>query len=826
MADRLAEAILEIRTDLSDTVKQLDSMKAKLEDTSKSTKNISQLFSLQEIKRWGKAGVDNVLKVGEAIADLGVRGAAVGDITGSFEALSEKAGQSADVLLGKMSEGVKETISNTDLMMMANKALGAGLVKSAEDMATLSAGARSLGKTTGIDTKTAFESLTQSIASGRTAQLRQLGLFVDSKVALEAYAKAHGIASGDLTDFQRAQALSSAAMDALRQRMQDIKPEAADFGELIDAGKAKLINFRDQLALAVSNSPVLQAGMLAIGKAVADGFGDGKDAIQVLMGVIEKLAIGLTYAADVAVSTARFIVVGFTEAKTIFSGFLSVMTGGVAQVAGLLASLAEKASGLPVVGEGFKAIEGSLTSLSITAATYSEAFQQQTNDNMAAVDAENATFDRLSEGVQKVREAMITAGDAHAKAAEKARTAAPDIAGDPILPRSIDNSAKIATLFSKLQSDLNTIGLTGVDQRIMQIESEYQAKVDEIERMKQITEAEKEAALTLAQDRWTKEVAIAQLGADQIRDTRLALEQTIALAQTTGTEQRLLQIQYAEQAEIQSLANLQIAYPVVYDQLVALVQQKYQQMTEAAQGHFDTVQQAAGAAGFQSRAELQHTAEVAQKTYEDMKRSGLYSYDTLQKAHAAAEKAKQEAQETTSLSAIQQYELIANAATSVLSAIFGKSKAAAIASIVINTAMAVMKAISQYGLPWGLVPAAASVALGAVQISKVNSQSTSGFAEGTPNLDFANFGTKFPTVLHKKEAVIPQGSGHLLAGEIADAMGDQKEPQTTGPPAGLTSGPVSLSGSIYIEGKRIGEALFELSKTGALRVQSTALVTT
>lgn len=51
-------------------------------------------------------------------------------------------------------------------------------------------------------------------------------------------------------------------------------------------------------------------------------------------------------------------------------------------------------------------------------------------------------------------------------------------------------------------------------------------------------------------------------------------------------------------------------------------------------------------------------------------------------------------------------------------------------------------------------------------------ESQQGFAWGTPNLDFAAFNKAGQSILaHGNEAIIPKGSGHQLAGEIAAAMG-------------------------------------------------------
>jgi hypothetical protein len=46
-----------------------------------------------------------------------------------------------------------------------------------------------------------------------------------------------------------------------------------------------------------------------------------------------------------------------------------------------------------------------------------------------------------------------------------------------------------------------------------------------------------------------------------------------------------------------------------------------------------------------------------------------------------------------------------------------------------------------------------------------------GFAVGTSGYDFQPFGSESLVKVHNDEAIIPKGGGHLLANEIADAMG-------------------------------------------------------
>ncbi len=62
-----------------------------------------------------------------------------------------------------------------------------------------------------------------------------------------------------------------------------------------------------------------------------------------------------------------------------------------------------------------------------------------------------------------------------------------------------------------------------------------------------------------------------------------------------------------------------------------------------------------------------------------------------------------------------------------------------------------------------------------------------GFAKGTPNLDFMNFGSVSPELLHNNEAIVPQGSGHRLASEIAAAMPGSGDPAMAGTLAAIQS---------------------------------------
>lgn len=99
-----------------------------------------------------------------------------------------------------------------------------------------------------------------------------------------------------------------------------------------------------------------------------------------------------------------------------------------------------------------------------------------------------------------------------------------------------------------------------------------------------------------------------------------------------------------------------------------------------------------------------------------------------------------------------------------------KFKALAIAGAIIATYSSIAKALAFYVWPFNLVAAAGAAAAGFANVNKIRS-SEPGFQEGTPRLDFQNFGNESRVAVHGREAIIPRGGGHQLAGEIASGLG-------------------------------------------------------
>jgi hypothetical protein len=119
-----------------------------------------------------------------------------------FQRLNEEIGNNAKTMLTTLADATGHTISNFDLMKSANLALSDGVKLTERDFGTLGRASRTLADATGGDTKAAFETLLDVMESGRTKALKNIGVTIDQKKALEDYAATLHKTAADLNDHE------------------------------------------------------------------------------------------------------------------------------------------------------------------------------------------------------------------------------------------------------------------------------------------------------------------------------------------------------------------------------------------------------------------------------------------------------------------------------------------------------------------------------------------------------------------------------------------------------------------------------------------------
>ena len=211
---------------------------------------------------------------------------------------------------------------------------------------------------------------------GTTTSIRQLGVFVDQKAALEAYAKSLGTTRGALTDTERATAFNIATLNELRGVIAAAGPQAADFGEIIAGWGTFLGNAKDRFAELISVSPVLMAGLQNLSDVMRRAFGgDQEDLIIKIVRGIERGAIMLLQFGKTALTAAGSIHRAFSVMKVQFFSVTTALTELVATVAEAQTFMLDLAAKMPKVGRSFDVARfaarrqaGDLRALNVTAA--------------------------------------------------------------------------------------------------------------------------------------------------------------------------------------------------------------------------------------------------------------------------------------------------------------------------------------------------------------------------------------------------------------------------------------------------------------------------
>lgn len=353
------------------------------------------------------------------IVALGQRGADVNDVQGAFNDLSKAIGSTGNQMLGALQQGTRNTIDNFTLMQTANKGLAAGVIRTSDDMKTLGSAAMVLADRTGGDAKQALEELSSALTTGRTRALAHYGVLVDSKQAVEDWALSHGRAKDSLSDVEQKQIAAAATLAELRRQLEAAGPQTNDFADNINVARTAVTNWKDALASAIASSPVVQAGMKAIGEATLGAFGKNQEErIQAIMGYVNKFAIGLTYGADVAITAAQTIHAGWNALKLIFSGVASVAVGSLEVMSKGLANFMEGLAALPLASQGVKNAAASVRDVANQFEGMRKSFVEQTKETLANGDAIDQTYGKMRAAVGNVRAAMIAAGNETVKVNE------------------------------------------------------------------------------------------------------------------------------------------------------------------------------------------------------------------------------------------------------------------------------------------------------------------------------------------------------------------------------------------------------------------------
>lgn len=253
MATSRLDLLLSARNNASPAVKQLAADLRGLDETAKNaSKGLGGLATA-----FGVAGVAALVtemgRAGLEMVELAGRAQRVED---AFQSLANQAGLSSREVLAELQGVSQGLISETDLMLAANRALIGGVADNAQELGDLMQIAIARARTFGRDAGDAFNRLIEGLAKAEVEVLDELGLTIRLEEATRRYADSIGVAVTDLDAQQRTQALVN---EVLRQAEGDLRDAGSQ--SLTTAEQVKTLKIAWQELRTVMGEQLAGAGI-------------------------------------------------------------------------------------------------------------------------------------------------------------------------------------------------------------------------------------------------------------------------------------------------------------------------------------------------------------------------------------------------------------------------------------------------------------------------------------------------------------------------------------------------------------------------------------
>lgn len=226
--DQSSKAFNSVGKNIGGVEKSLKSLKSNLQNMQPAFKKMATVGSV------AFAGIS--VAIGKTIKDA----TQMESIKTSFDDMTNSIGVSGAELMEKLKGASAGTINSTDLMLASNKAMALGVAKNMGEFTDLMEVARLKGRRLGLDTTQAFNDIVTGIGRGSPLILDNLGITIKLGEAQEQYAKSLGIATSELTENQKKEALKFAVMKAGKKELEEAGELTLTYAEQQQKLKAQL----------------------------------------------------------------------------------------------------------------------------------------------------------------------------------------------------------------------------------------------------------------------------------------------------------------------------------------------------------------------------------------------------------------------------------------------------------------------------------------------------------------------------------------------------------------------------------------------------------
>lgn len=226
-----------------------------------------------------------------AITTLGMEGSKLQGVEDAFDTLAKNAGTTGHALRESLTEGVKGTVDEMQLMQSTMKLMNSGMKVTTDQAEMMGSASRALGKAMGTDAKGGLELMSSALATGRTRGLSmQIGL-IDVKKGEEEFAKSIGATAKELNAEGQLEGKRLAILEATRSYLDRVGDSELSFKEKIQQAEVAVEEWFAALSKGVAASPQVNAALDAILNSLRNAFGgESQSLLETILGWINKFA--------------------------------------------------------------------------------------------------------------------------------------------------------------------------------------------------------------------------------------------------------------------------------------------------------------------------------------------------------------------------------------------------------------------------------------------------------------------------------------------------------------------------------------------------------
>lgn len=278
----------------------------------------------------------------------------------AFDHMADSVGESSEAILQALKKASAGTISESDLMLSANRAMTLGVARNTREFTILMEIARDRARTMGLTTTQAFDNIVTGIGRGSPLILDNLGLLINQTEANEAYAKELGKTASELSETEKKQALLNEVLRQGQTALDDSTQSTMTSKEVMQALTATISNTVASLGKAFL--PTIQT----VGKTittVVDAFNTWMDQNPLLA----RSLVFVTGGVGLLLTAMGGLILLLPRLASIQAGANAVMSGAALKTAAQTGALLAQASAHSLLAIATKGSQLALSGLGTAA---------------------------------------------------------------------------------------------------------------------------------------------------------------------------------------------------------------------------------------------------------------------------------------------------------------------------------------------------------------------------------------------------------------------------------------------------------------------------